>query len=88
MHVFHCNYPGQVRTLFFTLGKTLYCKPGYSHLHNYIVVKEDHFYSACSISVGTPFTHLSLDDTAALELLNEQSVIPYLMGFKITHTRD
>ena len=89
MKVFHCNYAAQTTELINALAKVMpaYIEP--SPHHSYVVIDDiGVYYTAMHVNHGTEFTHLSMDDTDALKLLNPEAVLPFLMGFKPTHTRD
>ena len=89
MKVFHCNYATQTAELVKALSKVMPASRELKSFHSYVVIDDiGVFYTAVHILRGTEFTHLTLDDTDALKLLNPESVLPFLLGFKPTHTRD
>lgn len=89
MKVFHCNYAAQTAELVKALSKVMPASREPKSFHSYVVIDDTGvFYTAVHILHGTEFTHLSMDDTDALKLLNPESVLPFLLGFKPTHTRD
>lgn len=88
MKVFYCNYTSQMAVLLSALNPALPCKPSASVAHRYLVIKDGFFYTARTITAGTLFTHLSLDDTDAVKLLTSESVVPFLFGYRTTRVRD
>ena len=90
MKVFHCNYSAQTLALIKALDIILLASNEPKPHHNYVIVDVDKilYRTAVSIERGTEFTHLTLDDTDALKLLNPEAVLPFLLGFKPTHARD
>lgn len=77
-----------MKVLVSALSYALPSLPGVSVSHCYLVIKDDKFFTAQTISVGTAFTHLSLDDTDAVKFLTSESVVPFLLGYRTTHVRD
>lgn len=89
MKVFHCNYAAQTAELINALAKVMPAYKEPSPHHSYVVIDDiGVYYTAMHVNHGTEFTHLSMDDTDALRLLNKESVLPFLLGFKPTHAKD
>ena len=89
MKVFHCNYAAQTAELVKALSKVMPASREPKSFHSYVVIDDTGvFYTAVHVLRGTEFTHLTLDDTDALKLLNPEAVLPFLMEYTSTHSKD